>query len=108
IGHNEKRIAHRIEIVERLTHTHHHDIGDAAFAARYDAIGWPYAARPIAQPVACGHHLAHDLSRREISDQALGAGMAEGAIKCAANLTGNTKGAAFSIGDVDAFDLVGA
>ena len=28
-----KRVAHRLEIVERLAHPHHHDVGDGALAA---------------------------------------------------------------------------
>src|SRR5205807_7092607 len=101
------RVAHRFEIVVRLAHDHHYDVGDEALALRRQAL----AARargpePIAEAITRDHDLADDLAGREIAHKALGAGVTERTRERAADLTGNAKRAAVGLGDVDAFDLV--
>ena len=51
-------------------------------------------------------HLADDFAGGEIAHQALGAGVAEGAVERAADLARHAQRAALGVGDVDAFDLV--
>ena len=77
VRHDQDGVAHGLEIIQRLAHAHHDDIGDAALAARDDAVGRPRAARPVAEPVAGRQHLAGDFAGGEIAHQALRAGMAE-------------------------------
>src|SRR5262249_34995227 len=107
-GHHKKSIAYSVKVVERLAHTHQHDVGNATFTTWHYAIGRSCAAGPIAEPVACSHHLADDLSRGQIPDPALGAGVAESTIERAADLAGDAQGSTFGIWDVDAFDLMRA
>ncbi len=94
-----------LEIIERLAHAHHHDIGDlAALGGHHGAVG-RVLVREIAKPVACGQKLRQNFFRREVAHQLLRTGMAEGAGERAANLRGNAQRAAAFLGDVDAFDL---
>src|SRR5256885_8822437 len=54
-----ERIAHRLEIVERLAHPHHDDVGDEAVALRRQARpARTLGAGPVAQSVARHHDLA--------------------------------------------------
>ena len=59
---DQQRVAHGLEIVQRLAHAHHHDVADEArsvppsLTARYGG--------KIAEPVARHHHLADDLAGR--------------------------------------------
>ena len=103
---DQQRVAHGVEIIERLAHAHHHDIGDAALAGRHHAVGRPVAARPIAQAVARHHHLADDFAGGEIAHQALRAGVTECAGERAADLARDAQRAALGVGDVDALHLV--
>jgi hypothetical protein len=75
-----------VEIVQRLAHAHHDDIGDEALLA---LAARRRRALPIVEPVARQHDLADDLARRQVAHEALGAGMAERAVERAADLTGN-------------------
>src|SRR5262249_24086183 len=102
-----ERIAHRLEIVERLPHAHHHDLGDAAltFSRQTGTLG-PRHAKKIAEPVARHHHLADDLFRREVANEALRAGVAERTVERAADLARYAQRAAVTFRDVDALDLV--
>src|SRR5262249_950470 len=94
-------------IVERLAHAHHHDIGDEAPAVgRHDCpFGWT-ALDPVAETVARDEDLPDDLAGREITHQAVRAGMTERAGKRATDLTRHAKRSAIRRGDIDAFDLV--
>ena len=100
VGDDQQRIAHRVEIIERLAHPHHDDIGDEPAAGRRLAIG------PVVEAVARHHDLADDFTRREIAHQPLRAGVAERAIQRAADLRGNAERAAVGFRDVDTLDLV--
>src|SRR5262249_4379868 len=92
----------RFEIVERLAHAHHDDVGDEALAAPTRTRG----PEPIAEAITRDHDLADDLSGREIAHEPLRAGVTERTRERAADLAGNAKRAAVGVGDVDAFDLV--
>lgn len=78
IHHDLQGFFHMIEIIKRLAHAHHHDIGDPAI------IG---AGRPFPQIIAGHHHLRHNFTGGEIAHQLHRAGMAKAAIKGAAHLT---------------------
>ncbi len=100
-----QRVAHILEIVERLAHPHHHDVGDAALALGRQALALgALGAEKIAEPVARDHDLADDLAGRQIAHQALRAGMAERAGQRAADLARDAERAAVAFRDIDAFD----
>src|SRR5262249_28909812 len=115
---DQERVAHRLEIVERLAHAHHDDVGDEALAAPAlpalagaGARGRGTAARarspqPITETIARDHDLADDLAGREVAHEPLRAGVTERAGERAADLARDAKRAAVGLGDVDAFDLV--
>jgi hypothetical protein len=96
-----------VEIVERLAHAHEHHVGDVAPADGRSRSGGERLG-PLAQPVAGDEHLAHDLARRQVAHQLLGAGMAEAAGERAADLAGDAQGAAVLLGDIDRLDLMPA
>src|SRR5262249_9549212 len=98
VGDDQKRIAHRLEIVKRLAHAHHHDVGDEPALA--------LAVGPVIETIPRHHHLADDLARGEVAHQALRAGVAERAIERAADLRGDAQRAAVGFGDIDALDLM--
>ena len=75
VGDNAEPVAHRLEIVERLAHAHHHDVRDQALFLL--GAGGRRRALPIVEPIAREHHLAGDLRRRQIAHEALRAGVAE-------------------------------
>ena len=104
VGDHAERVAHRLEIVERLAHAHHDDIGDEPLLGL--GTGRRRRPLPIVEPVARQDDLADDLARREIAHQALRAGMAERATERAADLAGNAQRAAIGLRDIDAFDVV--
>src|SRR5262245_9669787 len=107
IRRDQERVAHRLEIVERLAHAHHDDVGDEALALRRQAI--PARARgsqPITEAIARDHDLPDDLAGREVAHEPLRAGMAERAGERAADLARDAKRAAVGLGNVDALDLV--
>ena len=85
-----QRVAHIVEIVERLAHAHHHDIGE------HPPLG---LGRPFAQRVAGEHHLADDLCRLEIAHQLHRPGRAEAAVERAADLARHTQRAAVGVGN---------
>ena len=94
------RVAHRLEVVERLTHAHQHQVRDQPLLGR--------AAAPVAEVVAGDEDLADDLGRGQVAHQPLGAGVAEGAGQRAADLARDAERAAILLGDVDGLDLVAA
>ncbi len=63
-------------------------------------------AGPIVETIARQHDLADDLGCRQIADEPLRAGVAEGAIERAADLARNAQRAAVGFRNVDAFDFV--
>ena len=65
------------------------------------------AAGIVAEPVAGEQDLADDLLGRQVADELLGAGMAEGAGQRAADLARDAERAAAFLGDVDGLDLDG-
>ena len=85
-----QRLLHMIEIVERLAHAHHDDIGQHPSLGR---------ARPFAKCVARQHDLADDLRRLQVADQLHRAGMAKAAIERAPDLARHAERAAVGIGD---------
>ena len=71
-----ERVRDVVEIVERLAHAHHHDVGDEpalAGASRLSACG----VGEIAEPVARHQELADDLLGRQVAHELLRAGVAE-------------------------------
>ena len=104
VGDDVEAVAHGLEIVQRLAHAHHDDVGDEALFS--PSPRRRRRALPIVEPVARQHHLADDLARREIAHQALRAGMAERAIERAADLARNAQRAAIGFRNVDALDLM--
>src|SRR4029079_15660560 len=62
----------------------------------------------LAEAVAGKHDLPDDFARSQIPHQSLGAGVAKTAGQGAADLTGDTQGAAILFGDVDSLDLLAA
>ena len=87
-----QRVADIVEIVERLAHPHHHDVG------QHPALR---LARPFAERIARQHHLADDLAGVEVADQPHRAGEAEAAVERAADLAGDAERAAVRVGDED-------
>ena len=77
------RVAHRVEVVERLAHAHQHEVGDQPLLVRL--------AAPVAEVVAGDHDLADDLGGGQVAHQPLGAGVAEGAGQRAADLAMETQ-----------------
>jgi hypothetical protein len=98
------RVAHVLEIVERLAHAHQHDVRQKPGFI----LGARAGFRPFAQIVARHHDLADDLARGEVAHQLLRAGVAEGTGQRAADLARNAQRAAILLGDVDDLDLVPA
>ena len=97
-----RAVAHGFEIVERLAHSHHHDVRDQSLFRVAPA----RRALPIVETVAREHDLARDLAGSKIAHQPLRAGVAERAVERATDLAGNTKRAATGFRNIDAFDLV--
>ena len=107
-----QRALHIVEIVERLAHSHHDDVGQQAAVrsvvctvlflveARHAAL------RPFAQRIAGEHDLADDFARREIAHEAHGACVAEAAVQRATDLARHAQRAAIRIGDEDHFELM--
>ena len=97
-----QRVADIVEIVQRLAHAHHDDVG------QHPPFG---LGRPFAERVAGEHHLADDLRRLEVAHQPHRAGVAEGAIERAADLARHAQGAAVGVGDehhLEVMAVVGA
>ena len=91
VGDDVQGVGDVVEVIERLAHAHEHDIGQLAPVR---------GRRPFAQVVPGDLHLGDDLAGGEVADQALGAGVAEGAVQRAADLTGDAEGArAGDVGD---------
>ena len=90
-------LRHVVEVIKRLAHTHHDDVGQAPAVLRRG---------PLVQGIAGDHELPEDLARCQVAHQALGAGVAEAASQGAADLAGNAEGAAVLLGDEDRFHLV--
>ena len=83
-----------VQIVERFTHAHEHDIGQAPVF---------HTARPFLNRVAGNNDLAHNFLGGQIAHQLLRAGMTEGAIQRAADLARDAQSAGFAhIWDEDA------
>ncbi len=96
-----------VEIVERLAHAHHDDVGDLAPFGRDDRPVGGIAVGEVAEPVARGHQLSEDFFRGEVAHELLRAGVAERAGERAADLAGDAERAAAFLGDVDRLDLDG-
>ena len=102
---DQQRVFDIVEIVERLAHAHHDNVGNLA------AFGWNNRAHgrigigPIAKAVSCDQQLGKDFLGCQIAHQFLRAGMAEGAGEGAADLGGNAKRAAAFFGNIDGFDI---
>jgi hypothetical protein len=106
VGSDGHRPADVLEVVERLTHAHQHDVGDLAFARRHQAaiLRWG-RAWPVADRVAGDKNLGDDLLWSQIAHQALGAGVAERAGQGAADLTRDAQRAAVGLGNKHGLDL---
>ena len=98
-------IAYIIEVVEWFTHTHEDYIGDEATAGG-NIFSYFDKMRPFCEAITGDQHLADDFACRQVPDQCLGAGMAEGAAQGAADLAGNAQGAATCFGDVNCFNFM--
>jgi hypothetical protein len=86
VGRDQQGLLDVVEIVERLAHAHHDDVGDQTALGRHDRTLRRRRVRKVAKPVAGNQDLGEDLFRRQIADQLLRAGMAEGAGERAADL----------------------
>ncbi len=111
VHHQLERVADVIEIVQRLAHAHHHDVGQQAavgsiFGLVLDFGEIHLAFGPFAQRVARQHDLADDLARGQVAHQPHRAGMAEPAVERAADLRGNAQRSAIRIGDEDHFEIM--
>ncbi len=102
---NQQSLLHGIEIVERFTHAHHHDVADLAAFGRHDGANRNVAVREIAKPVAAKQKLGEDFLGRQVADETLRAGVTEGTGQRAADLTGNAERAAALFRNVDGLDL---
>ena len=95
-----------LEIVERLAHAHHDDVGDLAALGRHDGAVTacrgrgksPSRSRAV---ISC----VEDLLGRQVAHQLLRAGVAERAGQRAADLRGDAQRAAAFLGDIDGLDL---
>ena len=111
VHHQLQRIADIVEIIQRLAHAHHYDIGQQAavsgilrLALVIRQIHAPLG--PFAQRITRQHHLADDFARRQVAHQPHGSGVAEPAIEGAANLAGHAQRAAIGVGDEDHFEIM--
>ena len=108
VGGDRHRVAHVVEVVERLAHAHQHDVGDLAHRA---ASGTERGRRPAAprrasrRAIARQQDLADDLLGLQVAHQPLRAGVAERAGERAADLARDAQRAAVGLGDVDGLDL---
>ncbi|RMT72361.1 hypothetical protein ALP42_05570 [Pseudomonas savastanoi pv. nerii] len=83
-----------VEVQQRLTHAHHHHVGDGTVdGRRYAAKGF------VGNP-----HLTDDFGGGEVAVEALLAGGAETAIQGTARLGRNTQGATLALRDIDGLD----
>ncbi len=107
VGGDQQGLLDLVEIVERLAHAHHHDVGDlAAFApARVARRARRVAVGEVAEPVARHQQLGEDFLGGQVAHQLLRAGVAERAGERAADLAGDAERAAAFLGDVDGLDL---
>src|SRR5690606_9798957 len=85
---------HVVEIEQRLTHAHHHHVGDGTVD-----LGRHAAERLVGDP-----HLADDLGGRQIAVESLLAGRAETAIQRTARLRGDAQRSAAVLRDIHGFD----
>ena len=85
-----------IEIKQRLTHAHQHDIGDWSLTWVVESLGplFVYRQKPVYKP-----QLADDLGYRQIARKPLLAGRAKRAIYRAAGLCGNAQSATIVLGN---------
>ena len=97
VHHDLQRIAHALEIIQRLAHPHHHDVGQHA------PLG---LARPFTERITGEHDLPDDLVDREVADQSHRAGVAEAAIEGAADLARDAQGSAIGVGDEHHLEIV--
>ena len=97
IHHDFQRIAHIFKIIERLTHAHHHDVGQQPSL---------WLRRPFTQRIARQHDLPDNFRRSQIAHQLHRARMAKPAIERAAHLAGNTQRPAIRIGDEHHFIIL--
>ena len=61
---DQQRLLDRLEIVERLAHAHHDDVGDLAALGGHDGAGRRVAIGEVAEPVARRHQLRRGFPRR--------------------------------------------
>ncbi|MNQ57557.1 hypothetical protein D3C85_717190 [compost metagenome] len=83
-----------VEVQQRLTHAHHHHVGD----------GTVDGCRDAAKGFVGNPHLADDFGGGEVAVEALLAGGAETAIQGTACLGRNAQGAALALGNVNGLD----
>ena len=99
-----------LEIIERLAHAHHHDVGQhppigrilrriLVFVVQHCDAAAHIAFGPFAQRIARQHDLADNLARRQIAHQTHRAGMAETAVQRAADLTRHAQRSPIRIGN---------
>ena len=71
VGQNRDRLAHGVEIVERLAHAHEDDVRHRAhaFARGREPVGRRSSAGKIAEPVARDQNLGDDLGRGQVARQ---------------------------------------
>src|SRR6478672_1229861 len=79
---DQERVAHRLEIVERLAHAHHDDVGDETLAALTHPLtdsgrrngnlaSRTRRSQPIIEAIARDHDLPHDFAGRKVAHEAL-------------------------------------
>ncbi len=112
IHHKLERVADVVEIVQRLTHAHHHDVGEQASVSSVVSSVFcviepvHHTLGPFSESVTREHHLPDDFTRCQVADQPHRAGGAKGAVERAADLAGYAQCPAIRIGDKDHFEIV--
>ncbi len=96
IGYNRNCLLYIVEIVERLSHSHHHHIGDTAILIRRG---------PVAKRIPRHHNLADNFEGSQIAYQPLRAGMAKAAIQRATDLARHTKRSTVSFRNINRFEF---
>ena len=88
VHHQLERITDIVKIIERLTHPHHHDVGEHPPILR----AWPFTER-----IAREHHLPNDFARRQVAHQPHRTSVAKAAVERAADLARYTERPAIRI-----------
>jgi hypothetical protein len=71
VAHHVDRIDHVVEIIERLAHSHEHDVGHEPAAIGRIAVSRSPSVGKVSEPVARDDELGGDLGRGQVADEAL-------------------------------------